>query len=219
MINKRNESIDVIKGFLTLCVLVGHILLGSINDNFARYTIYSFHMHVFMFVSGYMVNITKLSQQPYKEICIKYWNRMLKMWTIAFVLFTSYQFLALRTFSLSLLFSPWYHLWYVPTFFGYILICRTIFTRGDEKTSYLFLLIIGIMYIFIKQFLHISLPRWCDCTYLPFFALGVLLKNTRILPQPKYYLIFIPVFFAVVTATRFFSIQRVAVTFCHLWCF
>ena len=40
----RNYSIDTVKGFLILCVIIGHVLLGSLEQNVFRYVIYSFHM-------------------------------------------------------------------------------------------------------------------------------------------------------------------------------
>lgn len=202
---KRNESIDIIKGFLTICVIIGHILLGRIQDNYIRYIIYSFHMHIFLFMSGYMINITKLSHLSYKEILHKYWGRMLKVWTIAFVLYTGYQFIHLHNFQIGLLYSPWYHLWYIPTLFSYIIICKIMFTNFSERTSYITLLIISVIYIATKQILNTPLPRWSDCSYLPFFTLGILLRNTKII-STKHFIV-LPLFILIITLSKYFDIK------------
>lgn len=68
---QRNNTIDIIKGFLIVCVILGHVLLGSIDDNIFRYIIYSFHMPLFMFMSGYMISVSKISQMTFPDIfCI-----------------------------------------------------------------------------------------------------------------------------------------------------
>lgn len=51
----RNNTIDIAKGFLIICVILGHLLLDTLNENVVRYVIYSFHMPLFMFLSGYLI--------------------------------------------------------------------------------------------------------------------------------------------------------------------
>lgn len=58
----RQDRIDVLKGILILLVVIGHILPGTLQENFARYFIYSFHMPVFFAVSGYLVSIDRLRE-------------------------------------------------------------------------------------------------------------------------------------------------------------
>ena len=60
----RNSTIDGIKGFLILCVVVGHILTGSLDENPIRYIIYSFHMPCFFYISGYLLNTEKIDRTP-----------------------------------------------------------------------------------------------------------------------------------------------------------
>lgn len=50
-----NTSVDVAKGGLILLVVIGHFLLGTLDDNFVRYYIYSFHMPMFIFISGFLI--------------------------------------------------------------------------------------------------------------------------------------------------------------------
>lgn len=177
----RNNSIDIAKGSLILCVILGHLLLGTIEGNPIRYVIYSFHMPVFMFISGYMINIDKISRMSFHDILTKYWNRMLKIWLIAYFIFSIYDVLHEPTIKhlCTLIYSPWYHLWYVPTLFCFILICRFLSTIAKREIVlfYPILLMTSMIYITLSQICPISLPRWCDCNYLPYFTIGLLCGN------------------------------------------
>lgn len=120
---KRNHTVDAFKGFLILLVVLGHVLLGTLQENVFRYVIYSFHMPTFFFISGYLIRVESLCKLSFKELLVKYWNRMLKMWVLAFFVFSVY---ALRDcFSLKSLLKlcvqPYYHLWFVPALF--VMIC------------------------------------------------------------------------------------------------
>lgn len=83
VIAERNKSIDTLKGLLIFTVVLGHVLLGAIDGNPLRYLIYSFHMPVFFFISGYLLNIEKMKQTSIRDIVKKYWHRMLKPWCVA----------------------------------------------------------------------------------------------------------------------------------------
>ena len=84
----RNESIDVIKGTLIFLVIIGHILLGSLDNNGLRYFIYSFHMPIFFFLSGYLLNLQKISKNTAIVLLRKYWKRMLLQWIIALLVYS-----------------------------------------------------------------------------------------------------------------------------------
>ena len=54
---KRFENIDFIKGVLIMLVVMGHIIQAldsNYEKNFIYFFIYSFHMPLFMSVSGYL---------------------------------------------------------------------------------------------------------------------------------------------------------------------
>lgn len=58
-IKDRNENIDAVKGVAALLVVVGHIIQCIICkedpfENMVFRIIYSFHMPLFMFISGYL---------------------------------------------------------------------------------------------------------------------------------------------------------------------
>ena len=83
MEQKRNDSIDFVKGVLIIFVILGHVVLGTISGNLIRGVIYSFHMPLFLFVSGYMINLDRLMSQSFNDLFSKYWDRMLKAWLVA----------------------------------------------------------------------------------------------------------------------------------------
>lgn len=80
MIKECNPTIDALKGILILFVIAGHLLPGGLNSSFLRYSIYAFHMPLFLFISGYLFNLKKNAQSAYAHIVKKYWKRMLLEW-------------------------------------------------------------------------------------------------------------------------------------------
>ena len=67
MINKKlqyNNSIDYFKGILCILVFLGHLVVGQIENNLVRYFIYSFHMPLFIGISGYLFNLEDLKENP-----------------------------------------------------------------------------------------------------------------------------------------------------------
>ena len=72
---KRNKEIDIIKGIATLLVLWGHSIQYFSLDNFSFYEnwmfrgIYSFHMPLFMIVSGYLFFYSK-KRHSFRKLCI-----------------------------------------------------------------------------------------------------------------------------------------------------
>lgn len=207
---QRNNTIDIIKGFLIVCVILGHVLLGSIDSNIFRYIIYSFHMPLFMFMSGYMINISKISQMSFLDIFSKYWNRMLKMWLVAFIIFSAYQVFREPTVKqiCILVYSPWYHLWYIPTLFSFIVISRFLFANINEYWSYLILFMIPIIWFALSEILPIKLPRWFDFKYLPYFLLGLFFSNHYKNSEKSKRCRIIPILYIIIIlALKYFNVQ------------
>ncbi|PZU84830.1 MAG: hypothetical protein DI529_10740 [Chryseobacterium sp.] len=127
MVNKlnldRNIKIDITKGVLIILVIIGHVLLGKLNANIARYIIYSFHMPIFLLVSGYLINIERLRRTSFSELIKKYILRLIIPWFIAILVYSiiEYRYSILQK-SIFILYHPYYHLWYIPAFLGYVLI-------------------------------------------------------------------------------------------------
>lgn len=119
---KRYVGIDRLRGWLIILVLIGHIILGSVHDNLIRYSIYAFHMPLFIGLTGYLINAEALKRNSLLQTMSRYWWRVLFPFAFAFVFFT--MVLMVHAFEegrittkllLSFFHSPYYHLWFIPT--------------------------------------------------------------------------------------------------------
>ena len=118
----RNPAFDSVRGWLIVSVIVGHIVLGSIHDQFVRYAIYAVHMPLFIALTGYLINTDKLREFSVVQTVSRYTRRMFIPFLPAFLFFTGTLIVHAGIegrLSLSMLLAylskPYYHLWFVPT--------------------------------------------------------------------------------------------------------
>ena len=77
-IHKRLQYVDFLKGFAILCVVVGHIAAFNPKCDLLIDFVYSFHMPLFFFISGFLfhkkniVNIQKSIISKVKSLIIPY---------------------------------------------------------------------------------------------------------------------------------------------------
>ena len=177
--NDRNKSIDAMKGLLILLVVIGHVLLGSLDDNPLRYLIYSFHMQAFFFISGFLFNVEKIKYYSFTNLCSKYWKRMLKMWLIAWLVYTIY---AIRDdFSiisiLRQIYNPYYHLWFIPALFLTIVISHFVLRNVKSMAvSLCILLTLGIFTYNLSRS-EFKLSSFISLNTSLFFFLGLILRR------------------------------------------
>lgn len=129
----RNPSIDILRGYLIVCVVLGHLVLGSVHDNVIRYSIYAFHMPLFIGLSGYLINPLSLQANGFLSVLARYWHRVLLPFLIAFLFYTGVLIFhgidegrISTKILLSYLSTPYYHLWFVPTLVIWVLAFWTI---------------------------------------------------------------------------------------------
>lgn len=127
-ITARNPRVDLLRGWLILLVIVGHIVLGSVHEQFVRYAIYAFHMPLFIGLTGYLLNPDKLANSSLFSVGVRYWWRVGLPFLIAFSFFTGILFLHAQQemrfnsdMVLGYLVTPYYHLWFVPTLILWVL--------------------------------------------------------------------------------------------------
>lgn len=178
----RNGSIDSIKGVLIISVVLGHLLLGSLDENSLRYFIYSFHMPAFFFISGYLLKYEKLKEIPLMKLVIKYWRRMLKPWLFAWTFYTLYQLRDDLSFYsiIKAIFRPYYHLWFVPALFIIImLIAITARKLKTEIIGQLALFCFGLLsyYLILSGY---SISGYLSCSMLIFVLLGMVVKKIEL---------------------------------------
>ncbi|MBQ8189549.1 MAG: acyltransferase family protein [Lachnospiraceae bacterium] len=74
VIKKRDDSLDAVKGFAILIVMLGHcIVLNGLSDPYFYDMIVAIQMPLFMIVSGYLMGNTplELNKKPDLVLCIK----------------------------------------------------------------------------------------------------------------------------------------------------
>jgi fucose 4-O-acetylase-like acetyltransferase len=125
---RRYIGIDALRGWLIVFVMIGHLILGSVHDNFVRYSIYAFHMPLFIGLTGYLINADSLRQNAFLETMRHYWWRVLLPFSFAFAFFTGV--LLIHAISegrvsaklvVSFFHTPYYHLWFIPTLVLWVL--------------------------------------------------------------------------------------------------
>lgn len=175
MVVERNRSIDAIKGILIFLVVVGHILLGTLDENIFRYVIYFFHMPAFFFVSGYLLNMERLAKIKYKDVFFKYWKRMLMEYSIAWLIYTIY---ALHDgFNIMdvihYIYRPFYHLWFIPALFVMTsALWVTYRIVKDEKVRYILLFSLAFLFYNISNTEFAASPAF-SCYLMLFLLIGI----------------------------------------------
>jgi fucose 4-O-acetylase-like acetyltransferase len=155
--SKWNPDIDLVKGVLILLVILGHIIPGTLNENFSRYFIYSFHMPIFIGISGYLILDSKLKDYSFIQLVKKYWSRVLFPWLIAvnvyFLVNNFNSILNTRTIVLEEYLNaylyPYYHLWFILGFLGYIFLTWFLLKKGLKLWQ---ILIVSFVLSLVSQY-------------------------------------------------------------------
>jgi len=141
--SKRIGYIDIARGIGILLVVLGHNDFGYISP-FGYKLIYSFHMPLFFFLSGYFLNVSI----PFVDFLKKRFNSLLKpyLFTIFLIYFTSISFgkmgfsTALQRIAKSLyastIYIDWVQLWFLPHLFIvglYAYLFLAIFGRWNNR--------------------------------------------------------------------------------------
>lgn len=181
-IKKWNYSIDVVKGILILLVILGHVILGTIQNNFIRFFIYTFHMPMFLFISGYLVNLNKLRLYSYSGLIKHYASRMLSWWLLAWYIFTTitqYGNLSLKIYIVQFI-HPYYHLWYVPSVFFMICFIYIITKKIKFNNKFFWIIIFSWGILFKILSIYINIPRLCYLSDFIYFSIGLYCSNKKI---------------------------------------
>ena len=130
--NSRNGYIDTCKGILMIFVIIGHVLLGTLEENPVRYAIYSFHMPAFFFISGYLVNTEKLRTESLKQFISRYAFRIIVPWAIAVNVYFFIHYMIEGDSIIGYIKAyvvPYYHLWFS---IGYMFCILAVFAAGKH---------------------------------------------------------------------------------------
>lgn len=169
---KRIEYIDIARGIGILLVVLGHNDFGYISL-FGHKLIYSFHMPLFFFLSGYFLK----TSIPFADFIKKRFNSLLKpyFFTIFLIYFMNVSFekmgfeTAIRRIVKSLygsgLYIDWVQLWFLPHLFAaslYAFLFFAVFGRWNNRYVRWAALIatLGISSFFLKDFYPFTLSAF-----------------------------------------------------------
>jgi polysaccharide biosynthesis protein PslL len=190
--SKRIEYIDIARGIGILLVVMGHNDFALISP-FAYQVIYSFHMPLFFFLSGYFLR----TSIPFLDFFKKRFNALLKpyLFTLFMIYFTSVSFekmsfrTALQRIVKSLYgtgyYIDWTQLWFLPHLFVvslYAFLFFAVLRRWDNRYVRWAVLIatLGISSLFLRDFYPFSftvLGKQYELYGLPFSIDLVLLSG------------------------------------------
>lgn len=178
---KRNKTIDIIRGFAVFLVLWGHVIQYFTIDGFAFYDnylyklIYSFHMPLFMIVSGYLFfnSVSKHSFRTLISKRVKSLGWAMIIWGGAYNLILQILYVLMQHEKISVitlyksLFSSWF-IWSV--------LLLSVITAGVEKKVKTKSLK-SIMYIISIIIISMLPCAEYNLFMFPYFILGYIVAN------------------------------------------
>lgn len=139
---KRNLLIDVLKGIATLAVLLGHAiqrgLIVGYENNIIFKIIYSFHMPLFILLSGF--SLSKYTKEYNKSFLKKRFYRLIIptiVWNYLIYFFKDFWFVGIRDFII-----------FPDTFFGYT---KTLILHPDYIIWFLYVVFICDMIYYLEN--------------------------------------------------------------------
>ena len=185
---KRNLLIDVLKGIATLAVLLGHAiqrgLMVGYENNIIFKIIYSFHMPLFILLSGF--SLSKYTKEYNKSFLKKRFYRLIIptiVWNYLIYFFKDFWFVGIRDFIIfpdtflgytkTLILHPDYIIWFLYVVF----ICDMIYYLENvilkDKINAGILIVVNLI---ISGFIYLLPNTYFGIYYLqiyfPIFSLG-----------------------------------------------
>lgn len=200
--SKRLANLDLFKGLLILIVILGHMLQGKLDHSLERTIIYSFHMPLFIGLSGFLFRVDKWVKLGFIELLRKYLFRVIIPWTIAVLVYYAIAVFQLPSSGVlaglvKAFIEPYYHLWYIPGFLSWVVMTWFFRRLGWKDQPLIFTALIlsigfqvlklypaiyrdwGILRSVIELILHTFRP------YFYFFFVFGMQFNRRTLQPPK----------------------------------
>jgi fucose 4-O-acetylase-like acetyltransferase len=185
-VSKKNQSIDVAKGFLILLVVIVHAI-GRANDNLFAFLIHTSCIPLFFFMSGYLVKYDKFSSITFKIFFQKYFKRLILPWLFAMVVYTAF---AVRKdvslFSITqYIIYPYVHLWFIPSLFFMLLFTKIMSNIFVKKNVLIIGGILGLLFFSFRTYILVKgydfkIPSYVDLQYYLFWLLGVYMNTVKI---------------------------------------
>ena len=174
---ERNYKIDNIRFIAMFLVVFSHMieLFADCEKNLIYRIIYSFHMPLFIFISGYVAKFDK--NKIFKKLIPAYliFQTIYKIFDCVYI-----QGINKITVTYS---NPYWFLWYLFILIGYYLLIP-IFDESIEKRPYIVLLAFAVaLFIGFDTSIGYELSLSRFISFLPFFLLGYYSKSGEILDK------------------------------------
>ena len=187
----RNHKIDILKGFAAISVIAGHAVQRGIvvgyNDHILYKLIYTFHMPLFMLLSGYVFFI---STKEYNWYLI--WKKVKRLiiptfvWSYLLFFIKDFTFTGLLPFvkfpdtlekyTQLLIKRPEFVIWFLYIVF----INMVIITLGKMYFKKIFIIYLIIIYLMIFQSNVIYFGIHRLKVYMPIFIVGYYIPKYKI---------------------------------------
>lgn len=206
MIKNRDHQLDNIRGILLFLVVFGHALellrFESVIAEFVYDFIYTFHMPVFIFISGYVSkNVEKGRSTAFRQFFIPFliFN---SIWNVIQLITTSIVAIPVDSPTVFSFLNPGWALWFILALF----IWKTFLPDLIKiKNIMAVILVIGVFSRLFSEFnVFMSLSRML--VYSPYFIGGYLLSKENYLQLTKINIL-IPI--AVIIITLIFTFHFV----------
>ena len=175
--NKRNSTIDSLKGVLIILVVLGHWLEYGFAHETNRIVfnyIYLFHMPLFILISGYFSKRTDFGT------FIKKMQSLVEVYIVVQILYVGSSILLQgKSYNYSILYTPNAAAWYLLSLISWRTLLQFVPDKWLHRKSLLYLsIIVSIISGFIPlNDNEFSILR--TLTFLPFFMFGFFLKNNN----------------------------------------
>lgn len=179
----RNHYIDAIKGVAILLVVLGHAIQysyyanGAFDQNIGFRLIYSFHMPLFMFISGVVAAFSikpiglKYLKQKFYVLIIPFFA----WYVLGYIFSGSYHTIGLGSYVHRALLSPDYGLWFLWVLFLNFCCLAVIKKLESHFSVYAYLIVWLAVCAIPTGYYGVGLVKW----QLPFFLLGYLIYANR----------------------------------------
>ena len=192
----RIKSIDIARAICIILVVIGHYFPDGSPQWYCNFRgwIYSFHMPAFMFISGYVYQLTH-KEQPYLKFAGKKARRLLVPYLIVSVVIILIKILSQSLTGVQvknpvgpdafykMFIGPEaaFHLWFILALWWLFLVAPLF----KSKASHIVLLALGVILHYLPSLVpSVSYPTvFClnySAEYLVFFALGIVARDSGI---------------------------------------
>lgn len=187
----RHELIDILKGFAAVCVVLGHAIqrgmIVGFEDNWLFKLIYTFHMPLFILLSGYVLCLG--SKKLDKNFLIDKTRKLLYptiVWSYLVYFCRDLPFVGIKPFiqfpdsvieyTKTLILHPNYVIWFLYVIYIYILIFY-IGNKLPKKYFLTYIASVGVLF-FILPSDYFGMYQIAQ--YFPFFVIGYYLPKINL---------------------------------------